>query len=75
MAESMLIQLHEFARLLYARDVSILGRLEVGSWRNVRTDYLDEANFYITKTPDEWPCHILISIGQHNLYHPDCDGE
>lgn len=71
-----MISLDTFSKLLYHRDIDIMGPGEVGYWDEVRKEYRDEANYYLTEhEPEDWPCHILQSIGQHDLYHPNCDGE
>ena len=68
-----MITLDTFAKLLYHRDVKVVGKKEAGKWDEVRQEYIEEANFYLSKKPEDWPCHILFSIGQHNVYHQGCD--
>lgn len=36
-------------------------------------EYQEEADFYLTLKPDEWPCYILGKAGKHEEFHgPSC---
>lgn len=55
-----------FAQLSRKRDSA------VGAPVGPMSEYLEEADFYLTKSRSEWPCGILITDGTHNVDHPGC---